>query len=428
VRKKYKYPNSSKYSLDKILNFSNKQNYASILISNKNNKDTYSKYETIFCFGAKEILSSNKDSFKNLKSFYKEFPDWAFGFLSYDLKNETEDMCSENIDNFRTPNLFFYIPETIIFISDEGIKVESHLSKEEIDKILFEIENENINWLEIPDIRLQFRETKEEYIQKIKSIKEHIQKGDIYEMNYCQELFSEGKKINPLSVFSELNDKSNAPFSVFFKFDNKYLLCSSPERFIQKQGDRIISQPIKGTRKRGENIVEDNVLLAELESSEKDRSENVMITDLVRNDLSKISKKSSVKVEELFGLYTFDRVHQMITTISSQLDEKYNFVDVLESTFPMGSMTGAPKIKAMELIEKYETTKRSIFSGAFGYITPAGDFDFNVVIRSILYDEINALISVMVGGAITIRSDEYEEYEECLVKAKAMIDVLKNER
>ena len=166
----------------------------------------------------------------------------------------------------------------------------------------------------------------------------------------------------------------------------------------------------------------------ELKNSEKDKSENVMITDLVRNDLSKTAQKSSVKVEELFGVYSFERVHQMITTISSVIDKKYDFIDLLESCFPMGSMTGAPKLKAMQLIEEYETTKRSIYSGAFGYISPYQDFDFNVVIRSILYDKISSYISVLVGGAITINSDEEQEYEECLIKAQALINVLKNER
>ena len=247
-------------------------------------------------------------------------------------------------------------------------------------------------------------------------------------MNYCQQLFSKGHDINPSSVFWELHLKSNAPFSVFSKMRNKYLLCSSPERFLQKSENKIISQPIKGTRKRGKNNQEDQELIFDLQQSEKDCSENIMIADLVRNDLSRTAEKLSVKAEELCKIYTFDRVHQMISTISSNLDEKYNFVDVLETTFPMGSMTGAPKIKSMELIEKYETTKRSLFSAAYGYITPNADFDFNVVIRSILYDEINNYISVMVGGAITINSDPKSEYEECLVKAKAMIDVLKNEK
>jgi para-aminobenzoate synthetase component 1 len=247
-------------------------------------------------------------------------------------------------------------------------------------------------------------------------------------MNYCQELFSKEYNINPSSVFWELHLKSNAPFSIFSKMKDKYLLCSSPERFLQKSEDKIISQPIKGTRKRGKTQPEDQELISDLKQSEKDLSENIMIADLVRNDLSKTAENSSVKAEELCEIYTFDRVHQMISTISSNLDKKYNFVDVLESTFPMGSMTGAPKIKSMELIEKYETTKRSLFSAAYGYITPNTDFDFNVVIRSIFYDEIKDYISVMVGGAITINSDPKSEYEECLVKAKAMIDVLKNEK
>ena len=272
------------------------------------------------------------------------------------------------------------------------------------------------------------RENQDQYLQKIIKIKNHIQRGDIYEMNYCQELYSKDSHINPEKVFLELNKSSKAPFSVYFKYNDKYLLCSSPVRFLQKKGDRIISQPIKGTRKRGTSTEEDKILLNDLTNSQKDKSENVMIVDLVRNDLSRTAKKSSVKVEELFGIYSFERVHQMITTISSEIDENFDFIEVLKSCFPMGSMTGAPKLKSMQLIERYETTKRSLYSGAFGYISPEQDFDFNVVIRSILYDRVSSYVSVLVGGAITINSDEKEEYEECLIKAQAMIDVLKNER
>ena len=427
MRHKYTYPKPSSNFQKKLVEFSKRYTYSSILFSG-DNLDKYSKFNTIAALGSKEIISSSSNSFKKLLSFHNHHKDWMFGFLSYDIKNEIEGLKSENIDQFKFPNLEFFIPETILFISDEDMKIESFLSENKISGLLEEINNFQIIQKEDPDIELNFRETKEEFLKKIESIKKHIHLGDIYEMNYCQELFSKGNDINPSSVFWELNLKSNAPFSVFSKMRNKYLLCSSPERFLQKSENNIISQPIKGTRKRGKNKKEDQELIFDLQKSEKDRSENIMIADLVRNDLSRTAEKSSVKAEEICKIYTFDRVHQMISTISSILDEKYNFVDVLETTFPMGSMTGAPKIKSMELIEKYETTKRSLFSAAYGYITPNADFDFNVVIRSILYDKLNNYISVMVGGAITINSDPKSEYEECLIKAEAMIDVLKNEK
>ena len=426
MRNTFTYSNQN-FNLKNLLSYSKKFTYSSILLSNKI-EDKYSQYQTVVCLGSKETLSSEKNSFGKLRNFHNKYKDWMFGFLSYDLKNEIENLNSENKDNFHVPNLFFFIPETILFISNNQLKVETVLSKNEIDKIIDDLKNEKDFDEKSQRVELQFAEDKENYIQKIRKIKEHIQRGDIYEMNYCQELYSQGTEINPEKVFLELNKSSNAPFSAYFKYKDKYLLCSSPERFLQKSGNRIISQPIKGTRKRGIDLEEDRFLFNQLKNSEKDKSENVMITDLVRNDLSKTAQKSSVKVEELFGIYSFERVHQMITTISSIIDKKYDFIDLLESCFPMGSMTGAPKLKAMQLIEEYETTRRSIYSGAFGYISPYQDFDFNVVIRSILYDKISSYISVFVGGAITINSDEEQEYDECLIKAQAMINVLKNER
>ena len=149
-----------------------------------------------------------------------------------------------------------------------------------------------------------------------------------------------------------------------------------------------------------------------------------MIVDLVRNDLSRIAVKNTVKVDELFGIYTFDQVHQMISTISCEVKAETTIKDILQATFPMGSMTGAPKIRAMKLIEKFEETKRGLYSGAIGYISPEGDFDFNVVIRSIQYNTLKMYLSFMVGGAITIASDAELEYQECLVKAKALFEVL----
>jgi len=426
MRNTFTYSNQF-FNLKNLLSYSKTFTYSSILLSNKI-EDKYSQYQTVVCLGSKKTISSDKNSLNKLRTFHNKYKDWMFGFLSYDLKNEIENLNSENKDNFHVPNIFFFIPQTILFISNNELKVETFLSKNEIDKIIDDIKNE-IDFDEKDNsVELQFTEDKENYIQKIRKIKEHIQRGDIYEMNYCQELYSQGTEINPEKVFLELNKSSKAPFSAYFKYKDKYLLCSSPERFLQKSRNRIISQPIKGTRKRGIDLDEDRFLFNELKNSEKDKSENVMITDLVRNDLSKTAQKASVKVEELFGVYSFERVHQMITTISSIIDKKYDFIDLIESCFPMGSMTGAPKLKAMQLIEEYETTKRSIYSGAFGYISPYQDFDFNVVIRSILYDRLSSYISVLVGGAITINSDEEQEYEECLIKAQALINVLKNER
>jgi para-aminobenzoate synthetase component 1 len=245
-------------------------------------------------------------------------------------------------------------------------------------------------------------------------------------MNFCQEFFVENLEINPLETYSKLIEISPTPFSVFYKNENKYLISASPERFLKKIGTKIISQPIKGTIKRGENAEIDLQLRTQLECDEKERSENIMIVDLVRNDLSKTAKQASVKVEELCGIYSFKQVHQMISTISSEIDQETHFVDVIKSMFPMGSMTGAPKIEAMKLIEKFEKTKRGLYSGAVGYINPQGDFDFNVVIRSILYNLDKKYLSFSVGSAITAKSIAESEYDECLLKTEAIKKVLIN--
>ena len=253
---------------------------------------------------------------------------------------------------------------------------------------------------------------------------EHIHIGDMYEANFCMEFYAENAAINPLEKFLKLNEISKAPFSVFFKNHKHYLLSASPERYLKKVGETIISQPIKGTSKRSSDPVEDEKSKQFLESDSKERAENIMITDLVRNDLSHTAQKGSVEVVELCKIYSFLQVHQMISTITSKLDAQYAPVDVLKTTFPMGSMTGAPKISVMKIIENLEETKRGLYSGAVGYFTPEGDFDFNVVIRSILYNQENQYVSFSVGSAITAQSVPEKEYEECLLKAKAMHEVL----
>jgi len=255
-------------------------------------------------------------------------------------------------------------------------------------------------------------------------MQQHIAKGDIYEANFCQEFYAKNTLINPLATYTALNNISSPPFASFFKFEEYYALSASPERYIKKEGNKLISQPIKGTAKRVSNSDDDKNLAESLSTNNKERAENIMIVDLVRNDLSKTALKGSVKVEELCKVYSFKQVHQMISTITSEVNNLYTPVDVLKTTFPMGSMTGAPKVSAMQIIEDLEVSKRGLYSGAIGYFTPEGDFDFNVVIRSILYNSEKKYVSFSVGSAITAKSDIDSEFEECLLKAKAMRQVL----
>ena len=268
------------------------------------------------------------------------------------------------------------------------------------------------------------RITKEEYISKVNLLKKHIHRGDIYEVNFCQEFYAENVELNPLHVFQKLMQRSATPFASFLKMEDKYLLSASPERFLKKEGSKVISQPIKGTAKRSDNIIQDEKNKTALFESIKERSENVMIVDLVRNDLSTIAATGSVKVEELFKVYTFPQWHQMISTISAEVDSDVSSLEIIKKCFPMGSMTGAPKLSAMKLIEEYESFKRSIFSGAVGYFNQS-DFDFNVVIRSLVYNAERRVLSLSVGSAITANCDADQEYEECMVKASVLLEILK---
>ena len=402
-------------------------NYISVLDSNTESNQTslpadYISYDLIAGVDDLEVLNVDSDSFNALQNFHDKHKDWLFGCLSYDLKNEVEQLTSNNNDGIKAASLSFFIPKYVLLLKGNSLEIQSYESKEDCQQFLA---YQQLNWKGKSNVvQLKQRDTKAKYLEKIGVIKKHIQRGDIYEVNYCQEFFSEQVMLNPQQVFLELNTNAKTPFASFLKLNDLHIMCASPERFIKKSGNKIISQPIKGTRKRGIDLAEDKTLIKELIESEKEISENVMIVDLVRNDLSITASKASVKVEELCGIYTFKKVHQMISTISSKVDAKTNFSQILKSVFPMGSMTGVPKLRAMELIEQLEEFKRGVFSGAIGYITPKGDFDFNVVIRTILYNANTKYLSVGVGGAITIKSDANEEYEECLVKVRPIFEVL----
>ena len=399
----------------------------SVLDSNTKNNQTslpadYINYDLIAGVDDLEVLNVDSDSFNALQNFHDKHNDWLFGYLSYDLKNELEQLTSNNHEGIKAASLSFFIPKYVLLLKGNTLEIQSYESKEDCQQF---VAYHPLSWKDKSNsVQLKQRDTKTAYLEKIGMIKKHIQRGDIYELNYCQEFFSEQVILNPQQVFLELNTNAKTPFASFLKLNDLHIMCASPERFIKKLVNKIISQPIKGTRKRGKDLVEDNALIKELIESGKEISENVMIVDLVRNDLSITASKASVKVEELCGIYTFRKVHQMISTVSSKVDDGINLSQILKSVFPMGSMTGVPKLRAMELIEQLEEFKRGIFSGATGYITPKGDFDFNVVIRTILYNASTKYLSVAVGGAITIKSDANEEYEECLVKVSPIFEVL----
>lgn len=352
---------------------------------------------------------------------------WKIGFISYDYKNNIELLSSNHTDEIGFPDEFFFTPQLLVEIFEHKINIsfeDKIYNKAYLKALAHQLSSEEVQKSEIIAVKMLPVVTKEDYLKNVVKLKNHIQQGDFYEINYCQEYTTREVEINPIDTYFKLNKKSPTPFSCFVKYNDKYLLCASPERFMSKMGNQIISQPIKGTIKRGATTQEDEELKHQLKNDPKERSENIMIVDLVRNDLSKIATRNSVKVDELCEIYTFPQVHQMISTISAGLKPEVDFKTIIHALFPMGSMTGAPKIRAMELIEQYEDSKRGLYSGTVGYIKPNGDFDFNVVIRSILYNSSSKKLSYFVGSAITSLSEPEKEYEECLLKAKAINEVL----
>lgn len=389
----------------------------------------YAKYQAVLALGCSaKIHGDFTNAFEKIKVFHNEKQDFLFGYLGYDLKNDIENLSSNNFDGLGFDDFYFFQPKKIFFFEEDQVRL-SYLAefRSEIETDFGSILEQPIKMPEKGErLTLQSRISQGSYAGKLEKILEHIHRGDIYEMNFCMEFFAENKSIDPLHVYQKLNEISTPPFASFLKVKDKFLLSASPERFVKKEGQKIISQPIKGTARRSEDPNEDLTIKENLAIDPKERSENIMIVDLVRNDLSKTALKGSVRVEELCKVYTFRQVHQLISTVSSEITEDTQGIDVIRSLFPMGSMTGAPKISAMEIIEKYEETKRGLYSGAVGYLSPQNNFDFNVVIRSIFYNASNKYVSFSVGGAITAQSVIEREYEECLLKASAMKRALEN--
>ncbi len=401
-----------------------------IWLDSNNYQQKHSNFDAILAVDAvSKIETTYANAFEKLKEYQSNVNDYIFGYLSYDLKNDVEKLTSTNFDGLYFPDLVFFQPKKIFLIKGNTIEFKYlNAYQHEIGIDIHEINQQQIINTQQQEtnnpLKIKLRIHKDEYYQKLNTILNYIHRGDIYEVNFCQEFYSDNSTVNPFIVYQNLNEISNPPFASFLKLNDKFLLSASPERYIKKEDKIVISQPIKGTEKRAKNYSEDKKLITELAQHPKEISENTMIVDLVRNDLSRFAIKGSVNVNELCKVHTFKQVHQLISTISCKVKRNLHPVDIIKSTFPMGSMTGAPKISAMKIIEELEETKRGLYSGAVGYFTPKGDFDFNVIIRSILYNASKKYISYSVGSAITAQSIPKKEYEECLLKAKAMKYVL----
>lgn len=362
-------------------------------------------------------------AFASLQELWPAGGQLLCGILAYDLKNQIELLHSTKPDQVGFPLMFFFRPQLYLTFASGGFTLFS--TQDNARQVLEQIlATKPITRQSYSALNIHQKVSFEAYIRAVNGIREEILNGEIYEMNYCLEFFAQAPDLSPVPAFLALNRLSPMPFAGFFKVQDKYLLCASPERFIRKQGSLLISQPIKGTIRRGATPQQDEQLRQKLRQDEKEIAENMMIMDLVRNDLGRSSVVGSVKVEEMFGIYPFRQVFQMITTVTGQIRPDCHPVEAIRNAFPMGSMTGAPKIRAMELIDQYEASRRGLFSGSLGYLKPNGDFDFNVVIRSLQYNASSGYLSFMVGSAITYDSVPEKEYDECLLKAQAIQQVL----
>lgn len=385
--------------------------------------DKYGRYECLLAVQPVNIVSgSDGDLLDHLFSWHQEHGDWLFGHICYDYKNNLEPKLSSNhTTRYDFPLLHFFCPRIVCYINNQ----RNALTIESIDadpaKVWEAIVQSSAREDEtLPSLSFQQSIYRREYLNTVEALRQHIADGDCYEINFCNQGHCKEAVVDPLQVFRKLKDISPAPFSAYYKLDHRHMVCSSPERYLYKDGVKVLSQPIKGTARRETEPEKDLLVKEELRNSIKNKAENVMIVDLVRNDLARSCETGSVTVDELFAIYSFPQVHQMISTVSGKLREQVPFTDAIRYSFPMGSMTGAPKIKVMQLIEQYETSRRELFSGTVGYITPDGDFDFNVIIRSLFYNETEKYLSYQTGGAITYDSDPAEEWEEMRLKAWAL--------
>ncbi|WP_317191910.1 aminodeoxychorismate synthase component I [Hymenobacter rubidus] len=360
------------------------------------------------------------DSLAALGAATAPFDMLRVGFITYDTKNAIESLSSENFSGFGWPELHLFAPETWLLWRTDSVEIHGR-SADVLSHIMAQSVLEPPT-LQVP--RLRPRLAKADYLRAVEAIREDILNGEVYELNLCQEFYAENVGLPPTAVFWQLMEASPAPFAGFVRWHDHFLLCASPERFLSHQNGQVISQPIKGTIRRGLTPTKDEQQRQTLLHDEKERAENLMIVDLVRNDLARVAQTGTVRVPELFGLYPFRHLWQMISTVTAELRPGTHLADILRATFPMGSMTGAPKIRAMQLIEHYESSRRGLYSGSIGYVRADGNFDFNVVIRSLQYRQDTGYLSFQVGSAITYDSDPEREYEECLLKAKALLEVL----
>jgi para-aminobenzoate synthetase component 1 len=381
-----------------------------------------SSFEYLLAAGVIDSCSAAAGSaFPTLKTWAADRNDWLFGHFGFELATETESVApNPNADETGFPDLFFFVPEAVIAAQKDQVRIGSFdPAPDRIYQAITSTVPASVTRLPSPAFAPRF--TREEYLSTVTALRRHLLRGDGYEINFCMEFFTRCVLPDTFSAWWALSRASPNPFSAWYRLNDRHLFCASPERFLRKKENILLSQPIKGTAPRFPADPDaDRLQRDALAQSRKDRAENVMVVDLVRNDLSKICIPGSVQAAELFAIYGFPQVYQMVSTVIGEMRRGLDWTDAVRATFPMGSMTGAPKNSVVRLIRQYERSRRGLFSGAVGYVDPAGDFDFNVVIRSLFYNHENAYLSYQVGSGITWYSDPAGEYEECLLKAEGI--------
>jgi len=378
------------------------------------------RFECLIGAGALQTFSDPENLPKN---------EWLFGHLNYEFGQRffTKINWQKKPSKDGFPNCFFFLPETVLSIPYGKNELHISTSRQNAENIIKDIlacstDRKQTSKTIVHSWQSDFSE--QEYVAQIQNIKDNIRQGDYYELNFCVQNHAQYDDCEPFDLFAKINRQNPSPFAAFYRQENHFLLSASPERFLHKKSHELWAQPIKGTIKRSQSTEEDEQLKKQLKSDIKERAENLMITDLMRNDLAKICRPGSVQAPDLLGLYSFPTLHHLISTIAGTLKDNCSFFDILKATFPMGSMTGAPKKIVLEHIDRYEKKPRGIYSGSLGYIFPDGDFDFNVVIRSLVLDTNSQQICYATGGAITYDSVPEKEWQEIALKAKSMKAVL----
>jgi para-aminobenzoate synthetase component 1 len=398
-----------------MLNWASRFNIFCLLDSNSY-RAADSSFDLCLAAGVKNTYPDNIASLDDVISSRSK---WLFGHLGFEYFEQDDLVPVNPFVDFK--NSFFFEPAFVITLKDDQLTIYADEHTAQVyDELLRS--PENIEG-EKQALTFTYAMSKDEYLERLAGIESHIHRGDCYELNFCQHFYATDTRIDPYQAYLDLTRISPNPYAALYRLNDKYCVCASPERFLKKQGDKLISEPIKGTSGRSPSPEEDEKLKQALQHSEKDRSENVMIVDLVRNDLSMVCTEGSVAVPSLSEVRSFPRVHHLVSTVTGNVSNETSFSAIMQACFPMGSMTGAPKKKVLELIREFEREPRGLFSGTIGYINPDGDFDFNVVIRSLMYDETKKVISCKTGGGITAGSSAEDEYNESLLKAEAIMKI-----